>query len=103
MPTVEMSERRAVEEACKPFWNQSAVEVELAVAPKFVVGVNGNAKLLPPPAPQSEPVPVITPLVWTCKHCVEPVMLVVIAPVFETENRVVVASAVEEPIAKSVL
>jgi len=38
--------KRAVVDACKPFWNQIAVEVAFAKVPKFVVGVNGNAPVI---------------------------------------------------------
>ena len=55
MPMVEISESRVVELACSPFWNQIAVEVELAVAPKLVVAVNGKAAVSPAPVTKSVP------------------------------------------------
>jgi hypothetical protein len=54
LPKILVEASCVVELACKPFWNQIAVEVLLAVAPKLVVGVQLN---VPPPEPQSLPVP----------------------------------------------
>ncbi len=47
LPSKVVVERREVEEAKIPWVNQMGVEVELAVAPKFSIGVKGKA----PPAP----------------------------------------------------
>src|SRR3989344_1542289 len=44
-----------VEEDCKPAANQIAVEVELAAAPKLVVGVHANVPPPPPPVLKSVP------------------------------------------------
>ena len=46
-PIVEMSEKRAVDDAWRPPWNQIGVEVELTLRPKFVFAVNGKE----PPVP----------------------------------------------------
>ena len=79
----------------------------LARAPKFVVGVNGKEE---PPAPHAEPVEERRPNSFACTQVVpeeprpETTRLVVEArPVLETEKRVVVALAVEEPIANRVV
>ena len=83
---------RIVEEDCKPAWNQIGVEVELATAPKFVVGVKGkeNAAL-----DRHTPFTAKQPLV-TLKP-----FEAVVEPGLEIENSVVVELLVDEPIAKS--
>jgi hypothetical protein len=47
----------------------------------------------PPPLPQSDPVPVTTPVVLTCKHCVAPVIPANVTPVLNVTGVLKVALA----------
>ena len=52
-----------------------------------VVSEFATEETAPPPEPQSDPVPVTTPDVLTCKHWIMPVIGVVIVPVNVGEAR----------------
>ena len=101
-----------VDDACRPAVNHIGVEVELASAPKLVVGVHENVP--PPPVPHE--VDVTEPDEVVVRHwpadAPSPEMMRLVdeavpkrneLPVFDTEKSVVVADAVDEPIAKSVV
>lgn len=51
------------------------------VSARFPLGlVSADHAVLPPPDPQTLPVPLTTPEVFTCKHCVDPVMPLRVSP-----------------------
>jgi hypothetical protein len=66
-----------------------------------VIGLVPIVRPPPPPLPQAAPVPLTTPLLFACKHCVEPVTLVVsVLVAVSVEN--VPAAGVVPPIAGGV-
>jgi hypothetical protein len=64
----------------EPVTFKDAPEPTSIAAVVFVPEVMALNAELPPPEPQSIPVPLITPDELTCKHCVDPVIPVVIVP-----------------------
>lgn len=91
-----------VDDACKPAWNQIAVEVEFATAPKLVVPVNGNTPAPPVIAPH-----VITPLesvVSALPPEQVPKLPMVVEPILLIEKKVeLTPRAVDEPTEKMTL